>query len=114
MKKGLRNKLNLFARKTANVFLLNMVRFGLLFAIWAILSIEMEWLPKIPCRLSETAVNGWNRAFLTLAYSYIAGAVIYGMTVKYPYSLLSTKKLISFFEIVVKSVNCRDFWSQRI
>lgn len=85
MKKGLRNKLNLFARKIANSLLLNMVWFGLLFAIWAILGIEMEWLPKIPCELSETAVNGWNRAFLTLAYSYIAGAVIYGMTVKYPY-----------------------------
>ena len=29
-------------------------------------------------------------------------------------SLLSTKKSISFFEIVVKSVNSRDFLSQRI
>ena len=29
-------------------------------------------------------------------------------------TLLSTKKSISFFEIVVKSVNSRDFSSQRI
>ena len=32
----------------------------------------------------------------------------------YLWTLLSTKKSISFFEIVVKSVNSRDFSSQRI
>jgi len=57
---------------------------GLLLAAWAVLSIELEWIPKIPCDFSNTTINGLNRAFLALAYSYIAGAVIYGMTVKYP------------------------------
>lgn len=57
---------------------------GLLLAAWAVLSIELEWIPKISCDFSDTTINGLNRAFLALAYSYIAGAVIYGMTVKYP------------------------------
>ncbi|MBR6063378.1 MAG: hypothetical protein IKP54_04405 [Bacteroidales bacterium] len=57
---------------------------GLLLAAWAVSSIELELLPKILCGFSDTTINGLNRAFLALAYSYIAGAVIYGMTVKYP------------------------------
>lgn len=61
-----------------------MLWFGLLLAAWAVLSIELEWIPKILCTFPETTINGLNRAFLALAYSYIAGAVIYGMTVKYP------------------------------
>lgn len=85
MTKGLRNKVKQIARNITNYFLSHMVWIGLFLAMWAILSIEMEWIPKIPCGLSETAVNGWNRAFLALAYSYVAGVVIYGMTVKYPY-----------------------------
>ena len=56
----------------------------LLLAAWAVLGIELEWIPKIACDFSDTTINGLNRAFLALAYSYIAGTVIYGMTVKYP------------------------------
>lgn len=103
MKKGIQNKVNLFIRKNTNVFLSNMVWVGLFFAMWAILSIEMEWIPKIPCGLSETAANGWNRAFLALAYSYIAGAVIYGMTVKYPY-YRNKQRLTPIIKVKVENI----------
>ena len=58
---------------------------GLLLSFWAVLSIDIPLIPKIPCSFSDKTIEGLNRAFLALAYSYIAGAIIYGMTVKYPY-----------------------------
>ena len=60
---------------------------GLLLSVWAVFSIDIPLIPKIPCSYSDKTIEGWNRAFLALAYSYIAGAIIYGMTVKFPYCL---------------------------
>lgn len=60
---------------------------GLLLSVWAVFSIDIPLISKIPCSFSDKTIEGWNRAFLALAYSYIAGAIIYGMTVKYPYYL---------------------------
>lgn len=60
---------------------------GMVLAVWAVFSIDIPLIPKVPCSFSDETIAGWNRAFLALAYSYIAGAIIYGMTVKYPYYL---------------------------
>lgn len=64
-----------------------MVFAGLILSVWAVFSIDIPLISKIPCSFSDRTIEGWNRAFLALAYSYIAGAIIYGMTVKYPYYL---------------------------
>jgi hypothetical protein len=60
---------------------------GLILSAWAVFSIDIPLISKIPCSYSDKTIEGWNRAFLALAYSYIAGAIIYGMTVKCPYYL---------------------------
>ena len=59
-----------------------MLLVGMLLSAWAVFSIDVPLIPKIPCSFSDNAIEGLNRAFLALAYSYIAGAIIYGMTVK--------------------------------
>lgn len=64
-----------------------MVFAGLILSVWAVFSIDIPLIPKISCGFSDRTIEGWNRAFLALAYSYIAGVIIYGMTVKYPYYL---------------------------
>lgn len=58
---------------------------GVILSVWAVFSIDVPLIPKISCSFSDKTIEGLNRAFLALAYSYIAGAIIYGMTVKYPY-----------------------------
>lgn len=60
---------------------------GMVLAVWAVFSIDIPLIPKVPCSFSDETIEGLNRAFLALAYSYIAGSIIYGMTVKYPYYL---------------------------
>lgn len=64
-----------------------MLFIGMVLAAWAVFSIDIPLIPKVPCCFSDETLEGLNRAYLTLAYSYIAGAIIYGMTVKYPYYL---------------------------
>lgn len=64
-----------------------MLFIGMVLAVWAVFSIDIPLIPKVPCSFSDGTIEGLNRAFLALAYSYIAGAIIYGMTVKYPYYL---------------------------
>jgi hypothetical protein len=61
------------------------VYIGILFALWAILSIEIPLIPKIPSCMSEATTNGLNKVFLALAYSYLAGVIVYGLTSKLPY-----------------------------
>lgn len=60
---------------------------GMVLAVWAVFSIDIPLILKVPCSFSDETIKGLNRAYLALAYSYIAGAIIYGMTVKYPYYL---------------------------
>lgn len=85
-------------RAVLDFILSKMVIMGLLLAIWAIFSIEITWIPKIPTNLSEQAATGWNRVFLALAYSYIAGVILYAFTVNFP-SYLQHRK----FRPVIKS-----------
>ena len=72
-------------------FFLNVVSvmlfIGMVLAVWAVLSIDIPLIPKVTCSFSDETIEGVNSAYLALAYIYIAGAIIYGMTVKYPYYL---------------------------
>lgn len=61
-----------------------MLFLGMALAVWAVFSIDIPLITKVPCCFSDETIVGLNRAYLALAYSYIAGAIIYGMTVKYP------------------------------
>ena len=56
-----------------------------------LLSIEIEWIPKIPSNYSEATVNGLNKVFLALAYSYVAGAILYWFTSKFPHIVYRRK-----------------------
>ena len=62
----------------------SMIYIGLLLAGWAILSIEVGVLPKIPVPWEDSVVLGVNKVFLNLSYSYIAGVIIYWFVVKLP------------------------------
>ena len=80
-----------------------MVFAGLILSVWAVFSIDVPLIPKIPCSFSDKTIEGMNRAFLALAYSYIAGAIIYGMTVKYPY-YLNKRRLVPVINAKVKKL----------
>lgn len=82
---------------------------GLLLSFWAVLSIDIPLIPKIPCSFSDKTIEGLNRAFLALAYSYIAGAIIYGMTVKYPY-YLNKRRLIPVINAKVERLGSMLGW----
>lgn len=66
-----------------------MMSIGLLLATWAILSIELDIVPKIAVLWNNSTIEGLNHLYLNLSYSYIAGAIIYWFTVSLPYQ---TKK----------------------
>ena len=61
-----------------------MIVIGLMLSTWAIFSIDIEWISKIQCCVFEATEEGFNKVFLALAYSYIAGAFIYWLTVRFP------------------------------
>lgn len=66
-------------------FLLSMmIPVGLIMSGWAVLSIEIGVLPKVPVLWEESVVQGINRILLNLSYSYIAGVIIYWLAVKFP------------------------------
>ncbi len=76
----------------ANWLLTKMVIAGLLLSAWAIFSIEIPWIPKIKVSCEPALVDGWNKVFLALAYSYVAGVILYWFTSKFPY-LRNKKRL---------------------
>ena len=82
---------------------------GLLLSVWAVFSIDIPLIPKIPCSFSDKTIEGMNRAFLALAYSYIAGVIIYGMTVKYPY-YLNKQRLAPVINAKVKKLGNMLAW----
>ncbi len=86
-----------------------MLFIGLVLAMWAVFSIDISLIPKVPCRFSDETIMGLNRAFLALAYSYIAGAIIYGMTVKYPY-YLNKHRLTPVINAKVKKLGSMLDW----
>ena len=55
-----------------------MLFIGMILAVWAVFSIDIPLIPKVPCSFTDETIEGLNKAYLALAYSYIAGAIIYG------------------------------------
>jgi len=76
---------------------------GLVFSAWAVFSIEIPWIPKVSICQSESLAEGWNRIFLALAYSYIAGAIIYFLTVKLPY-WRNKKRLAPVIKVKIENI----------
>lgn len=73
-----------FLPKVIPFLLSMMIPVGLLLSAWAVLSIEIGILPKIPVLWEELVVQGVNRILLNLSYSYIAGVIVFGFAVKLP------------------------------
>ena len=86
-----------------------MLFIGMVLAVWAVLSIDIPLIPKVPCSFSDETIEGLNRAFLALAYSYIAGTIIYGMTVKYPY-YLNKRRLAPVIKAKVEKLGSMLDW----
>jgi len=85
-------------------FLLSkMVIVGLLLSIWAILSIEIDLIPKIQIGFSDATIKGLNKVFLALAYSYVAGVIIFWFTVVFP-RFLYRRKMKPIVEQNIKNI----------
>ena len=82
---------------------------GMVLAVWAVLSIDIPLISKVPCSFSDEIIKGLNRAYLALAYSYIAGAIIYGMTVKYP-DYLNKRRLTPVINAKVEKLGSMLDW----
>lgn len=86
-----------------------MLVIGLVLAVWAVFSIDLPLIPKVTCSFSDETIEGVNRAYLALAYSYIAGAIIYGMTAKYP-SYLNKRRLAPVINVKIEKVGSMLDW----
>lgn len=86
------NQVKKVAESVFSFLLSKVVIIGLLLSVWAIFSIEIEWIPKIPIGASEATIAGMNKVFLALSYSYVAGVIIYWFTVVFP-DLLHKRKM---------------------
>jgi hypothetical protein len=85
-------------------FLLSkMVIVGLLLSIWAIFSIEIDLIPKIQIGFSDATIKGLNKVFLALAYSYVAGVIIFWFTVVFP-RFLYRRKMKPIVEQNIKNI----------
>ncbi len=85
-------------------FLLSkMVVVGLLLSIWAIFSIEIDLIPKIQIGFSDATIKGLNKVFLALAYSYVAGVIIFLFTVVFP-RFLYRRKMKPIVEQNIKNI----------
>lgn len=107
------SKSEIWAWRVKRWFSLNavsvMLFVGMVLAVWAVFSIDIPLIPKVPCSFSDETIDGLNRAFLALAYSYFAGAIIYGMTVKYPY-YLNKRRLDPVIKAKVKKLGSMLDW----
>lgn len=86
-----------------------MLFIGMVLAVWAVFSIDIPLIPKVPCSFSDETIEGLNRAYLALAYSYIAGVIIYGMTIKYPY-YLNKRRLAPVIKAKIEKVGSMLDW----
>lgn len=76
---------------------------GLVLSVWAIFSIEMEWIPKIQTNITPSTASGINKVFLALAYSYVAGVIIFLFTVVFP-RFLYRRKMKPIVEQNIKNI----------
>ncbi|SEM53124.1 hypothetical protein SAMN04487902_101330 [Prevotella sp. ne3005] len=82
---------------------------GSLLSVWAVFSIDIPLITKIPCSFSEEIIDGVNRACQALAYSYIAGVIIYWMTIKYP-NYLNKRRLTPVIKVKVGNLGSMLAW----
>lgn len=85
-------------RRVKDFLISKLICIGILLSAWVIFSIEIPLIPKIQTCLTKFVAAGLNRVFLALAYSYVAGVIIYWLTVRYPY--LRNKRKLS---LVIKT-----------
>lgn len=83
--KSAQKRIKRFAYCVVDFLLPKLIPVGLVLSAWAILSIEIHWIPTIISNLSESTVAGLNKIFLALSYSFIAGVIVYWFTVKFPF-----------------------------
>jgi hypothetical protein len=76
---------------------------GLFFSIWAILSIDVSIIPRIPCNLSSVTIDGLNKLCSTLAYSYITGFIMYCFVVKLPF-VINKRRLAPFLKSKISHI----------
>lgn len=76
---------------------------GLFFSIWAILSIDVAIIPRIPCNLSSVTIDGLNKLCSTLAYSYITGFIMYCFVVKLPF-VINKRRLAPFLKSKISHI----------
>ena len=86
-------KIKKACRKVMNFLLSKMVIVGLLLSAWAVFCIEIPWIPKINVSWDAETIVGWNKVFLALAYSYVAGAILYWFTAMFP-QVMNKKRLV--------------------
>lgn len=86
-----------------SALLSKLVAVGLLLSAWAIFSIEIPWIPKVAVPGEAVTIAGWNKFFLALAYSYIAGVILYWFTVKLPFAM-NKKRLSLVIESKISSI----------
>lgn len=86
-----------------SALLSKMVVVGLLLSAWAVFSIEIPWIPKIAVSWETATITGWNKVFLALAYSYVAGVILYWFTVRFPYAL-NKKRLSPVIDSKIRSI----------
>ena len=90
-------------KKIIDFIIPKMIVLGLLLSAWAIFSIEIPWIPKLPTCMSESVAIGWNKVFLALAYSYVAGVIIYWLTVRFPY-LRNKKRILPVVNAKIRNI----------
>lgn len=57
---------------------------GVICSLWALLAIEVHLLPIVSIAVTQETADGINRILLGLSYSYLAGWIIYLLTVSLP------------------------------
>lgn len=71
-------------KKIVHLLLDSIISVGFILAAWAILCVELGFIPTITVSWEESVVLGLNRLFLNLSYSYITGVIVYLLIVKLP------------------------------
>lgn len=70
-------------------------------AIWAIIAIDLHIIPRVKINMPEQYINGLNRVFINLSYSYLAGWILYAVTVLLP----GYHKKVKFRPVIKCKVN---------
>ena len=86
-----------------NFILSKLICIGMILSSWAIFSIEIPVIPVISTNLATPFTEGLNRLYLALSYSFIAGVVIYWLTVRLPY-LRNRRKLSLVLKIKIENI----------